>query len=188
MQHQTQPTQGQVPQQTRGAELTTQRSSQPTQEPGAGPQRVGSEATQPGGGIRQPPGQQGMGLALQDVETPQQRAAVDAITRAIQVCEWCADQCIQLADPNMIECIRLCRDVSELGETALVLLPRSSRYAQAILASFEQAAQACRRECGHHSHAHCQECAQVLGGTSQAVQQLLASSGGQPMAQPAGGQ
>lgn len=113
------------------------------------------------------------GLRLQDVETPQQRAAVESIARAIQTCEWCADQCVQLGDPNMTECIRLCEDVSELGEAAITLVPRRSRYAGQVLQAFQQAVQACGQECGRHRHDHCQECAQVLGGTSESIQQLL---------------
>ncbi len=156
-----------------------QSTMQPTQQ---GSQQFGQGSQQFGQG-----GQQGgMGLALQDVETPDQRAAVDSVSRAIQVCGWCADQCIQAADPNMIECIRLCHDVAELGETVLSLLPRNSRYSQQILRAFEQAAQACAQECGQHNHAHCQECAQVLPGAAQAVQQFQASlrqQGQQPQQQ-----
>jgi len=125
--------------------------------------------TAPGGG-----GQlgRGMGLSLQDVETPQQRQLVDDVARAVQVCEWCADQCIQEADPNMVECIRLCEDVSELGTTVLALVPRNSRFAQSVLQAFEQAVQACGQECGRHQHSHCQECSQVLGRTAQSIQQF----------------
>jgi hypothetical protein len=124
-------------------------------------------------------GQQ-MGMGLSEVETQQQRAAVEDITRAIQVCEWCADQCIQEADPMMVECIRLCRDVSELGETVLGLLPRNSRYAQAVLQTFDRAVQACAQECSQHTQGHCQECAEELVWTTDSVGQLLATFGQQP--------
>ena len=120
-----------------------------------------------------------MGARLQDVESPQQREAIHAIARAVQVCEWCADQCIQHADQRMIECIRLCEDVSEIGETALTLVPRNSRHAGSVLGTFLQAAQACAQECSRHQHGHCQECAQVLGQTVSSVQQLLGQQGGQ---------
>lgn len=127
----------------------------------------------------QTPGQQsGTGTRLQDVESPQQRAALDGIARAIAVCEHCADQCIQLGDPNMTECIRLCEDVAELGETATVLLPRNSRHAWPVLGTLERAIQACRQECGQHGHAHCQECAAVLGDVQNALQQFRGSVGG----------
>jgi len=121
-------------------------------------------------------GGQQMGQRLQDVETPQQQAAVDNIAWAIQVCEWCADQCIQLADPNMVECIRLCKDVSEFGKTALTLIPRNSRYTQQHLQTFQQALQACAQECSQHHHSHCQECAQVLPQTVQSIQRYTGSN------------
>lgn len=115
------------------------------------------------------------GMRLQ----PQQRAALDSITRAIEVCEWCADQCIQEANPHMIECIRLCEDVSEFGEAALVLATRNSRFAQPHLQTFQQVLQACAQECGQHPHGHCQECASVLGQTINAVQSLVQPTGQQ---------
>jgi len=138
------------------------------------PQTRGGQARQP---MQQPTqGGQQMGQRLQDVETPQQQAAVGNIAWAIQVCEWCADQCIQLADPNMVECIRLCEDVSELGKTALTLIPRNSRYTQQHLQTFQQALQACAQECSHHRHAHCQDCAQVLPQTVQSIQRYTGSN------------
>jgi Cys-tRNA synthase (O-phospho-L-seryl-tRNA:Cys-tRNA synthase) len=106
----------------------------------------------------------------------QTRTALHEVAQAIQVCGWCADQCIQSADPNMIECIRLCEDVSELGETALTLIPRNSRHAHQHLQTLQQALQACAQECGQHHHAHCQECAQVLPQTAQSIQQYVGAS------------
>lgn len=127
------------------------------------------------------------GLRLQDVETPQQQAAADAVAQAIRVCGWCADQCIQLADPHMVECVRRCEDVVELGETGLALLPRNSAQTPTVMRAFEQAAEACARECAQHQHAHCQECAQVLPWAADAARQL-AQSFGQQGGQTQGGQ
>ena len=121
-----------------------------------------------------------MGQRFQDVTTHEQQVATEYITRAIQVCEWCANQCLELGNPNMAECIRLCEDVSELGEVALTLLPRNSRYTQPHLQTLQNALQACAQECSQHQHAHCQECAQVLPEAIQSLQQFgIAQSGGQ---------
>jgi len=186
MYQQTDPTQGQT-----GAQHGSQITGQGEQSMGTEPQQFGQSGGQQMGGIGQQgateqmgqgsasqptahgaPGQQ-MGLSLQDVESPEQRAAVDDISWAIQVCGWCAGQCIEAADPNMVACIRHCEDVTELGETALALVPRNSPSLQPVLQAFQQAAQACARECGQHQHAHCQECAQVLPQVAQSVQQFL---------------
>ena len=163
------------------------------QQPGTSQQQPGQQQSQGSTMQQQPQGQsvqqlqqsgqpeaaqavegmsQQMGFRLQDVQSPQQRALLDSIAQAVETCEWCADQCIQLAEPNMIECIRLCRDVSDLGRTALAFLPRSSPYAQSVLRAFEQVASDCGRECSHHQHAHCQECAQVLPDAVQTIQQF----------------
>jgi len=106
-------------------------------------------------------------------QLPQQyRQVLDSVSQAVQVCGWCADQCIQQADPHMIECVRRCEDVVEIGETLLALAPRNSRMTGEIARAFVQAAQACGQECGQHRESHCQECATVLDGAAQSVQQF----------------
>lgn len=115
-----------------------------------------------------------MGGAQQDGgQLPQQqRQALESVAQAAAVCGWCADQCIKTADPGMIECIRMCEDVVEIGETLLAVAPRSSRFTADLAQTFSRAAQACAQECGRHSQSHCQECASVLPQAAQAAQQL----------------
>lgn len=132
-------------------------------------------------------GQMQSGMTGQATGTtlPQQhRMILDYVAQAVQVCGFCADQCIQEASPQMIGCIRSCEEVVELGETVMALLPRNSRYATTLLQAFQQAAQDCAQECGQHQHDHCQECATVLNQTIQTIQQYgmtgqQSTSGGQ---------
>lgn len=128
---------------------------------------------------RQQAGGQAMGQQTNGRLPAQKRDAITSVAQAIAVCGWCADQCVQEANPNMIECIRLCEDVVELGETLLALAPRNSRYSQSVAQTFQQAAQACAQECSRHQHDHCQECAQVLPQVANSTQQLLQSPGQQ---------
>lgn len=147
--------------------------------------QFGGESTQPQQQqqYQQPQQQQFQrGQGQQDAgRLPQQyRQILNSVAQATQVCGWCADQCTKTANPNMIECIRLCEDVVELGETLQAVAPRSSRFTADIARTFEQAAQACAQECGQHAESHCQECASVLRQTAQSVRQL-SSMGGQQM-------
>jgi primosomal replication protein N len=137
------------------------------------------------GGRQGGQGQQLQGYHLQEVQTPQERAAIESITRAIEVCEFCADQCIDLGDPRMANCIRLCNDVSELGQVAQVLLTRKSQFSQPVVQNLVQAMRACAQECSQHRHAHCQDCASVLGQAMQSVQQ---AAGGRQTGGAVGGQ
>lgn len=115
-------------------------------------------------------------------QLPQQyRQSLDAVAQAIEVCGWCADKCIEEANPNMVTCIKLCEDVVEIGETILALGPRSSRFTGELVQTFERAAQACAQECGQHSHSHCQECAAVLPQAAQMARQLATQGGTQQM-------
>jgi len=117
----------------------------------------------------------GQGMRFSEIETPQMREMTQTIHRAAMACEWCADQCIQEADPMMIECIQLCEDVSELAEVAETFVPRQSRFERSVLQTLQQAMQACAQECGRHSHAHCQECAEELHRATDAIQQYLST-------------
>lgn len=117
------------------------------------------------------------GKRLQDVQSPQEAAAVNAITRSIEICEWCADQCVAEGNPNMAECIRLCEDVSEIGEASQVLLSRKSNYSTPVLQTLERAMQACAQECSRHTQGHCQDCASVLGQSLGSIQQLTGTAG-----------
>jgi len=111
---------------------------------------------------------------------PQQyRQALDVVAQSVAVCGWCADQCITSGNPNMIECVRMCEDVVEIGEALLAVAPRSSRYTADIARTFAQAAQACAQECGQHSESHCQECASLLPQAAQSAQQLTRQVGQQ---------
>lgn len=125
----------------------------------------------------------------QQGQFPQQyRRPLHSVAQAVQVCGWCADQCIQTADPGMIECIRLCEDVVELGETVLATVPRTSRFSNEVVQTFQQAAQACAQECSRHQASHCQECASVLQQTLSEVQQLtMAGQQGGGIGQQGGG-
>jgi len=140
-------------------------------------QPTGQQMTQgPAGGTQGITGRT-QGAVQQGGRLPQQRRdALHSVAQAVQVCGWCADQCIQEANPSMIECIRLCEDVVELGETLLALAPRSSRSTGQVVQVFQQAAEACRQECGRHQAAHCQECASVLQDAAVACQQLGATT------------
>lgn len=134
--------------------------------------------------------QQSGGVRSQNAgQLPQQyRQSLDAVAQAVQVCGWCADKCVESANPNMVECIKLCEDVVEIGETVLALGPRSSRFTAELAQTFERAAQACARECGMHSDSHCQECASVLPQAARMVRQLSAqgAQSQQPSQQPTG--
>ncbi len=147
-------------------------SEQYTQQGGQQAQLTGQQGTTMG--QSRTTGQQG-GLRLQDVQSPQEAAAMNAITRSIEICEWCADQCIAEGNANMAECIRLCEDVSELGEASQVLLSRKSNYSTPVVQTLAQAMQACAQECSRHTQAHCQDCASVLGQSINTVQQLTGS-------------
>jgi len=168
-----------------------QQSQQPLQ---SGGQQFQPQATtqqsqgMTGTGAQQGTGQRGsktMSNTLPDA----QWTGLTSVAQAIAICEFCADQCIQEASPHMIECIRLCEDVADLGKAVLSLVPHQSRNAQPVVSAFEQAVQACAQECGQHQHAHCQECAQVLDGTLDATYQLTQAGGMQSGIQssPSGG-
>lgn len=120
---------------------------------------------------------QGIGLTLDDVLTGEMRLALEDFAETAQVCEWCADQCIAEADPMMVECIRLCRDVADLARLNLALLARDSIFGPDVAEPFATAAEACADECAQHRHDHCQECARVCRQAAASTREMLATLG-----------
>ena len=143
-----------------------------------GGQQTGSQQYGTGGqqGTGQQVGQQ-IGLTLDDVLTGEMRLALEDFVETAQVCEWCADQCIAEADPMMIECIRLCRDVADLARLNLALLARDSIFGPDAAETFAMAAEACADECAQHKHAHCQECARICRQAAESTWEMLATLG-----------
>jgi len=155
--------------------------SQQTQPPTQGGQTFTQTPTtqqQPQQGASQ--GMQG-GQTMNETLPDAYWTGLTSVAQAIAVCEFCASQCIHEADPMMLDCIKLCEDVADIGKTVLSVVPTESYNAEPIVEAFQQAVQACAQECGQHQHAHCQECAQVLGQTLETIPQL--QSGGQGMGQ-----
>lgn len=127
-------------------------------------------------GMQQPGGQQ-QGVSFGDALTGEMRVALMDFVRSAEVCEWCADQCIAEASPELVECARLCRDVADLALLNVQLLGRQSPFGAGVAEDFVEAAEACAAECAQHPHAHCQECARVLGRAVRSTGDLLRSVG-----------
>jgi hypothetical protein len=111
---------------------------------------------------------------LEEGISDQMRVALHDFVQAANVCEWCAERCID-EGPEMAECIRLCRDVADLASLNAQLLRRDSVFGPEVAAVFMQAAEACAEECARHPHKHCQECASVLPRAARATRSMLAS-------------
>jgi len=116
------------------------------------------------------------GMQLDQALTPEMEAALDAAHQALEVCEWCAERCIDHG-PEMSECVRRCRDVAELAALHAKFIARDSVFGPDVATTFVAAAQECARECSTHAEPHCQECAQVLSQAVQATQAMLSSLG-----------
>jgi len=122
-------------------------------------QQIGRGMTQPGGQFDdQLPGE--MRVALEDFE------------QAAKVCDWCADKCLD-EGPEMAECIRLCRDVADLGTLNTKLIARDSVFGPELAETFANAAEECASECMRHQNPHCQECASVLSRAVDSTYRLL---------------
>lgn len=89
------------------------------------------------------------------------RDCIDNCLAAAQVCEWCADACLD-EEAEMERCIRLCRDVADLCTLHARFMARRSGYSTDLAAICADALEACAEECSQHDHEHCQRCAEVL--------------------------
>jgi hypothetical protein len=135
--------------------------------PEYGQQGIGQQMGQTGGQqLTQPGGQ------FDDQLPGEMRVALEDFEKAAKVCDWCADKCID-EGPQMAECIRLCRDVADLGTLNTKLIARDSVFGPELAEVFANAAEECASECMRHQNPHCQECASVLSRAVDSTYRLL---------------
>jgi hypothetical protein len=99
-----------------------------------------------------------------------ERECVENCLRAAQVCEWCADACID--EEGMERCIRLCRDVADIATLHARLMARDSAYSGDLAAVCVEVCEACAEECEGHDHDHCRLCAEVLPECAETCREM----------------
>lgn len=164
-----------------------QQSGQPGMtQPGDQQQRMGQQGQrggmgqQTGRGMTQPGGQ------FDDQLPGEMRVALEDFEQAAKVCDWCADKCLD-EGAEMAECIRLCRDVADLGTLNTKLIARDSVFGPELAEIFANAAEECASECMRHQNPHCQECASVLSRAVDSTYRLLDQLGTTGQESPTGG-
>lgn len=91
----------------------------------------------------------------------EERECLENCFTAAEVCEWCADACLDEPD-GMERCIRLCRDVADLTTMHARFMARDSNYSTQLAQACAGACEECAEECAQHDDEHCQVCADVL--------------------------
>ena len=109
-------------------------------------------------------------------------AAIDAMNDCAQACT--ADNAADLSEPNladMVRCIRLCLDCTDICAAAAAVTSRLVEYDPGVLRPLLESCVAichsCGDECERHApmHAHCRVCAQACRRGEQACRALLAA-------------
>jgi Domain of Unknown Function (DUF326) len=117
-----------------------------------------------------------------DVDADVLAAAIDAMSDCAQACT--ADNAADLSEPNladMVRCIRLCLDCTDLCATAGAVASRLVDYDPGVLRPLLESCVAicrnCGDECERHApmHAHCRVCAEACRRCEQACRALLAA-------------
>lgn len=103
------------------------------------------------------------------------RNCIDACFEAIQACEWCADECIEMGDEEMTRCIRLCRDVTGAATLLIQYIARTSNYTPELAEVCAGTAEECAEECARHDVEHCQVCAAVLRDCAEACRNMMST-------------
>jgi hypothetical protein len=117
-----------------------------------------------------------------DVDADLLAAAIDAMNDCAQACT--ADNAADLGEPNladMVRCIRLCLDCTDICAAAGAVISRLVDYDPGVLRPLLESCVAicrsCGDECERHApmHAHCRVCAEACRRCEQACRALLAA-------------
>lgn len=99
-------------------------------------------------------------LSKNDRLSEEQRECIETCTETVEVCEWCADEC--LGSEEMEKCARLCRDAADVASLHARLMARGSNYSPQLAEACAGVCEECAEECRRHDADHCQTCADVL--------------------------
>jgi hypothetical protein len=106
---------------------------------------------------------------------------IEALSDCAQACIADADADLRENDPDMVTCIRLCLDCTDVCTATLGVVSRRAAYQDAVTGPLLEACAAtcarCAEECERHadSHAHCMICGQACRRCEQACRNLLAA-------------
>ena len=106
-------------------------------------------------------------------------AAIDALDDCAQACN--ADNAADLSEQNvaeMVRCIRLCLDCTDVCTATAGVLSRPAGYdadvARPLLQACAAICKSCGDECERHAHMqHCRVCAEACRRCEQACRELL---------------
>ena len=95
-------------------------------------------------------------------ENDRMAECIDNCFEAVQACEWCASECIEMGDEEMSRCIALCRDVADVATLHARMMARNSDIEGDLASVCADRCEACADECEQFDHDHCQTCADVV--------------------------
>lgn len=101
-----------------------------------------------------------------------QRDCLEDCLEAAEVCEWCADACLD-EEADVRECVRLCRDVADVASLHARLLARDSNYGASLAEVCAGVCEECAEVCERHDHDHCQRCAEVVTACADSCRSML---------------
>ncbi|WP_424000442.1 four-helix bundle copper-binding protein [Haloarcula salina] len=110
-------------------------------------------------------------LADADHLSERERECLELCQQATEVCEWCADECARI--DGMTDCVRLCRDVSDIASLHVKFLARGSDHREALAGVCATVCRDCAEECENHEHDHCRTCAEVLRECAEACESMV---------------
>jgi hypothetical protein len=109
-------------------------------------------------------------------------ATIDTLSDCAQACTADADDDLSEQNlPEMVKCIRLCLDCTDVCTATLRVVSRQTEYdanlTRAQLQACVVACRSCGDECERHAqmHAHCRVCAEACRRCEQACRELLAA-------------
>lgn len=102
-------------------------------------------------------------MATQEIDiSDQMQECIDTCFEVTEVCDWCADQCIEAGNEDLARCIRLCRDAADVANQCARLCSRQSEVYDQYAAVCADICQECLDECQQHDMEATDACVDAL--------------------------
>ncbi len=116
-----------------------------------------------------------LGTYLKGTDAERYHDCLEACVQCVVACEVCAEGCLHSDDvKERLECIRLCRDTTELCVSAVIVLSRGSDQATEICRAVAETCERCASECEKYDGEMMRRCAEACRRSAEECRRIAA--------------
>lgn len=116
-----------------------------------------------------------LGTHLRGTGAERYHDCIEACVQCMIACEVCAEGCLRSDDvKERLDCIRLCRDTTELCVSAVIVLARGSENVEELCRVVAKTCERCAAECEKYEGEMMRRCAEACRRSAEECRKIAA--------------